>query len=1220
MAVAMFCAMSTQAQTTVLTEDFSGANNIFGITATGLSSGSAAIYDSGLSGYGNVLAVSNATATGQIQFDGAAVATGSNGVVTMEWDAFHGYYNYDDKTTVSLLNSDDAVVASYTYNANGCKIESAVIGGADVTFDAFSLQSKTNASSGANGWGGNGKPFSATAKYNPHIAVTLEASGKVTMTFTLNDATVSTLLGNIGNMKKDIARMSVKNTFSRNENTDRCYGLDNIVVKTDVQEQHEDDYIEAISSVVLVGSERMTFGPDPDTAYKNEYSVVITGVDGTNITEDNISEKVTDFNITWDIEGFKTANDTEGQYCDSYGAFSVNNEGKVATSFDLRDVPMNFFGRLTATVTYNGTTTTVGKYVVALGDKSVATGQVLPLPGYPKDFSAYPAALAGYKIAAETYGAADDLILGGWCVAGSDTPSGKLLRDDDGTMYARLTASALKKSHVLTKAIAAPTGQIFFAEKLRFNNAGATMTLTSKYPVWSSTSGYTNPVTFSFDGTNIKLNGTALQKDGAAVTFATGTWYQVVLSADKTVEQCYAQVFDAEGQLLAESGLLPWTETSSPTYFSIGMGNSNTGSVDIAAVEAFTPVADTGSYTLTADKTTLSIPNGESARLAATLLDQNGYVITQQATWTVVEEDMQQSLVITSDADDTHSATVTLSEAAEAGTATVQVSIAGYTKTLQLTLTSSVESIKFTKSMTSVSIPLDADETATATYAASVVDGEGNPIDSPVTLAAYDRDGTSPYTFGQGITFDAEQGLLTVTAEAQPAVFTIKATGLNSKGEELSKSVRVSVHGLKFDFGYTDEEAVAEGFTAVGTATTYTDQQGYGIVSGTTAEGGTASADDATQDYLQGAMQFSVKVQRGQFYTVEITYQGKLTTGVVNSDLAGYVLGTHETLATEQYTLPATLDVLDLHVADADATHVAQIAQVTITKQTPRQKRSKRVVHHIGDSTSANNGSWAYRLKNVIGTDYPELAGLCDFHNDGAGGRNLSTYYTEGKLAGVLRDIYPDDVVMLGNNGTNGMGNSFEADVNYYLDAAETLGAKVIINSYTPHGCVGNYASGYDASTNTFSSYRRDSYETVVRRVAEERAESDANYLGFVEIGKNADEIFNAYVADYAANGYTDADAAAQAIISCFTDHNHYSNGSLACNLMLGGYQTTDVKGIVAQMVELLSGGEEPEDPTGIGIAKTVTVPEAVYSVSGQRVSSTARPGLYIVGGRKVVK
>ena len=160
---------------------------------------------------------------------------------------------------------------------------------------------------------------------------------------------------------------------------------------------------------------------------------------------------------------------------------------------------------------------------------------------------------------------------------------------------------------------------------------------------------------------------------------------------------------------------------------------------------------------------------------------------------------------------------------------------------------------------------------------------------------------------------------------------------------------------------------------------------------------------------------------------------------------------------------------------------------------------------------------------------------------------------------------------MFGNMGTNGMGNSFEADVNYYLDAAEALGAKIILNSYSPHGAVSTYASGYNSSTATFDSYRRDGYDNIIRSIATKRATSDENYLGFVEIGKNADAIFNAYAKDYAANNYASADAAAQAIIACFTDHNHYSNGTLACDLMLNGYETTDAKGIVQQLIDILS-------------------------------------------------
>lgn len=255
----------------------------------------------------------------------------------------------------------------------------------------------------------------------------------------------------------------------------------------------------------------------------------------------------------------------------------------------------------------------------------------------------------------------------------------------------------------------------------------------------------------------------------------------------------------------------------------------------------------------------------------------------------------------------------------------------------------------------------------------------------------------------------------------------------------------------------------------------------------------------------------NITVEKGAVYKVTVKYQGVLTTGYINSDLAGYTLGTHDNLATETFTIAMPRDILDLRIG-ADSHGIAKIDTVIVTKQTPRAKRAKRKVHHIGDSTSANSGSWAWRLEKLLKGELSvadnekqmvdSLHALCDFSNKGAGGRNLGTYYQQGKLAAVLLDIYPGDVVILGNNGTNGMNSTFEEDVNFYLDAAEAMGAKVVLNSYTPHGAVGSYTKGYNSSTHTFDSYRRDAYDVVVRQVNETRGKNDNAYLGFIEIGK----------------------------------------------------------------------------------------------------------------------
>jgi len=1210
----LFCAalvvgvVASRAQSTVVKEDFSGSSNIFGVTSHEPASGRAALLDSGLEGFRQVLTVCKATAEAAISTaDGQPVTTAADRAVTIEWDAFHGYLGSDRSTTVTLLNSEGKELGSYVYTSNSCQVTAAKIGGSSVAgFQPFSCQSRI-ANGGGNGFGGNGKPYVATPGYNPHITTTLSAEGNLTMAFTLRGAT-TTLKGSVGSMRKDIALLRISSTV---DNSDRCYAIDNLLVSTHQTAAPAGDG-KAILCATVLGPENMTFGANTSTAYKNSYTLLLTATDGTTLSEQNAAQAA-DFNVTWDIEGFKTENDTEGQYCDSYGSFSVNGKAKLATTFDLRDVPMNFYGCLKATIVYNGATTVATKHVVALGNQQRKSTQVLPLPGYPADFSSYSPQLDGYSILKSSGVAGSDIIVGGWCVAGNDSHTAVLTTDTDGTRLARLTATTRGKRHLLTHEVETPTGQLLFSTNLRLHDAGAVVAFSGGSP-FKDAKGYRCPVALSFDGKGMALNGAPIAVDGTPTTVKADTWYRLVLSADKSSNSCYAMLYSTDGQLLGESGILPWATDAEPIYFSIGMDNGSTGTVDVAACEAFKPTVDTKSYKLSADKVSLSIPDGETARLAVTISDENGLPVTGKAIWSVQEEDMRQSLVITPDEGDTHRATVSLSSTADAGTATIQVSIGGVVATLPLTLTTTGETLKFAKSTSNITIPLDETTVLRAEYAAEVVDAEGAPLDRSVVLTALKSDGTTPYVNNDGISFNPATGVLSVTSQATPTTLVIRATSQNSDGQGLTRSLRVNIHHMKFDFGFEDSASCADGYTAVGAITAYTAAQGYGISRGMATEGGTQNSASASADYLSGDIGFDIKVQPGAFYTIEITYQGVLTTAYINSDLAGYELGTQKTMATATYTLPVTTDKIDLRIAAGADVSQARIASIVVTKQAPRKKRSKRVVHHIGDSTSANNGSWAYRLSKSAST-YPELFALCDFQNNGAGGRNLSTYYTQGKLAAVLSDIYPDDIVMLGNNGTNGMGNSFEADVNYYLDAAEMLGAKVIINSYTPHGAVSNYSSGYNATTQTFNSYRRDSYETVVRRVAQQRAKSDENYLGFVEIGINADAIFNAYTADYAELGYANANAAAQAIIGCFTDHNHYSNGTLACDLMLQGYANCSSPGIVSQLVQLLSHSTATISHT----ATAARTSHKVYTISGQQVKAPAAPGLYIIDGRKVV-
>lgn len=1074
--------------------------------------------------------------------------------------------------TETVSKDGRTIIGLYDDNQAGYECK----GWADVSgsFVAYGVSGKETAKSTYVG----GKSYSNTG-----FATDSEETVSITI-----DKTKRTISGNIGScniIETAYTGVYSVDTFAVYSWSDTKYKISNMTITTEFAVKAA-DYVESIGSVDIVGASSMTFGADPDTPADNEYSVKISGEDGTIITENNLSANVSDFKVTWDINGFKTDNDTDSQYCDSYGAFSINGAKKVDTIFKLRNVPMNFYGKMTASITYNGASYKAEKLVVALGNKDMTSNQILPEGGYPSDFDDYPSSLIGYQTKKDTYGTAFDDIVGGWVMAGSDSGTAVINSEND-NKFLRITANNASKSHVFTNKISSLATQAIFEQDVRFNSAGGVITLTSGYPFWSS-SNYTNPVTLSFTGSAITLNDTAITKNDASVAISKETWYHIVLSVDKTNKTCYVKVYDMNGDFVGGTGNVAWKEDSTPTYYSIGFGNNSIGTIDFDNYSAYYPVADDNKFTITAgsNKTSLSLDSAESTVLTATAATAEGYAMTGKATWSVVEEDMQGSVTITPGEGNAHTATVKAVNGEAPGKVTIQANIGGYTKTITLTLTSANDSIRFTQSNISVAIPT-GDTANTATYSAIVIDGNGSEVTGKaVSYSLYDKNNSNVITtMPTGISFI--NGVLTVDNTASPAVYTIRATSTDSSGAAITRAVKVMVHGLTFDFGNDSDDALAAGFTAVASSTGYTSARGYGISSGSVTAGGSASADNATTDYLEGAMTFKADVEKGKNYTVSITYQGTLKTGYVNSDLAGYELGSQTSLATASYTIPVPVDTIDLSVSGDGA----KIAAVTITKNADKAANAKPDIHHVGDSTAANNGSWAYYIDHNR-SSFPALAELATFYNNGAGGRNLCTYYTQGKLASVLKAIEPGDIVMFGNNGTNGMGSSFEADVNYYLDAAEAMGAKIIINSYTPHGAVGGYASGYKSSTHTFSGYRTDSYDNIVRQVAEERAASDPNYLGFVEIGKNADAAFNAYVANYAANNYASADAAAQAIIACFSDHNHYSEGSVARTLMLNGYG--DVKGIVAQLVEILT----PEPTFSEIVTRATTTDEGVATVT----------------------
>lgn len=965
--------------------------------------------------------------------------------------------------------------------------------------------------------------------------------------------------------------------------------------------EKDTEYIEPIISAEIKGNQIMTFGDSPDIAAENKYTLTLTGQNGTIITADTIDSLIDDFNIEWDIDGFKTVNDTD-KYCDSYGEFAEHTNTATEVLFMLRQCDFNFYGKLNATVTYNGETIEASMYVAATGDKSMADNRILPEAGYPSDFDEYPDSLVGYTTLKDTYGG-NDIMVGGWGMSGSDSGDAVIMKEEN-NKFLRINCPTSSKSHMFTNSIDTPQKQIIFEQNIRFNGNGC-ITLTSKQPYWTDKEGYTTPVTLEFDGTTIKLNGIAIKNNDIDVTVNKGKWYKIVLSADKTTESCFVKVYDLNGQFVGETDSIAWTENSEPTYYSIGFANKQTGTVDFDAYRAYYPAADISTYTLNISQETLSIPNKDTATLSASVKSKEGYNITGAAEWSILEDDMQ-DIIITPDVVDSHKATITLGEGASAGEATVQVNIGGYTKTIKLNITDSAESIKFTSSQGSLAIPLDEKSVNTAKYSAAVINGDGMDLNRNVSLGIYDKNNVNKYNLPDGISFDASAGTISVTSAAVPCVFTVRATGESSDGKMLSRSVKVTVHGLSFDFGSGADESVTEGYTDINPLTTYTVSRGYGIEGSAKAEG-TPSIDNAESDYLSGDFTFKAKVTKGKHYRVKIAFSGDLVSEYVSEALSGHertlaaegTTHTGYTVKTEEiteqvYDIPVVDDVMDLKFSGA------RVAYISIEK-VEKTAAEKPNIWSVGDSTIGNSGSYAYNLARDQ-ANYPELTALADYHNNGKGSRNLKTYYTQGWLDNILINIRPGDIVTIGNMGTNpgGMsGTQFKAPLDYYVDACLAMGAKVILTSYTPHGCVEGYEYVYDKTTHTFHGCREDAYDSLGIRVIYEERKDDPDILGFIDIGLNADNAFNEYVADYAKNGYENEDAAAKAIMDCFGDHNHYGNGGrsqLAGDLMLNGYGTAP--GIVSELVRVLT--ESTNKPC-------VKI-EAEYDDNGTLVNLTTTP------------
>ena len=936
---------------------------------------------------------------------------------------------------------------------------------------------------------------------------------------------------------------------------------------------HKDpEYIEPMTDISLVvpNGGLLTMGESDTDFASNEISVKVTGELGSDLYEQG-ETRVAPIDVKWTFSGFNTMftgdgtskptdsdqKDADGNYltyCDTYAKVVYDEENPTVANFTLANQASNFYGKVKVEVTYYGggedtsktITLTQEKPLTILANKAQVTGQILPKPGYVSDFSWYEDSMVDFKVSdSPDNRSADDITTGDWAAYGGNSGKGLYIRKEGDEKFLQLYSTGTNSSSFATNQLdAAPTEQVIIKQDVRFyNNNSAILFKSVNPPTWTP-AGAATTLSLNFSGTALTMNGQA-----TVAPASPGVWYTIVLSCDVTSGLWYAKVYDREtGALLGESDIEPFVDAGSltPTFLCYRTPDNSQGTLDFNNVIMYTPEI-AGDLTTTIESETVAIPEtadeeASSTQLSVSALSTEGYDIISAAEWSIVSDAEDPNVVITPDENNSHMATLSVKYGAQAADIKVRVSMGGKTKDIPVRISGSSDSVNFTKSYSSISIPLQEGQVDSYVYEAKVQDKNLQDIaGKAVTYAVYDKNNANELTtLPEGITFDKDTATLTVSEKASATVLYIRASGTNSKDEPISRSVKVTIHGLSFDLGSDADDAVAEGYTAVTPNTPYSDSTGYGIESGSGTEGGTASADNADSDNIDGTFKFQAKVEPKKVYNVTINYMGTVASEYVNADLSGRTLtNTAQTAVT--YVIPVIDDVLDLSFSRAT------VSSIVIEKQADKGPGVKPNIYTIGDSTIANNGSWAYNLARDI-ANYPDLMNIASFSNNGRGGRNLSSYYTNGELADrVLSQVRPGDYVMIGDMGTNGMGTTFEEDFNYYIDACEALGAKIILNSYTPHGAVGDYANGYNKDTHTFTSYRQDAYDNIVRNIFIERTTKppvgDDTSIGIHDVdGKFtlvSDKAYDKAVviaADYSGDKLTNVTATEKAIAAGVND------------------------------------------------------------------------------------
>ena len=208
-------------------EDFEGETSIF--------EGGEIINDANV---GKVLKVKNTTATASFS---PAYTLAENETVTFQFTAYQGWTS-SGNAVVSVKNSEDQDLVSYTYDFSKCSVIDVAIGGTTVDgFETFFGQSNsTNAASkgSANIFGHGSQPFVATENYNPIVTMSVSGTGTVEFNLQYLSANSTPIDVSYSGTLPEGTKIDLGSFVLENGNND-AFGIDNLSITTETAVEEE---------------------------------------------------------------------------------------------------------------------------------------------------------------------------------------------------------------------------------------------------------------------------------------------------------------------------------------------------------------------------------------------------------------------------------------------------------------------------------------------------------------------------------------------------------------------------------------------------------------------------------------------------------------------------------------------------------------------------------------------------------------------------------------------------------------------------------------------------------------------------------------------------------------------------------------------------------------------------------------------------------------------